>query len=70
MTQYIDIWYKRLDTENQIVRFIVYKMKLCFGLYSRDGASYNLIDIILYFQYHMESELNPQNIDIFLKPNL
>ena len=51
-----------------MVRFIVYKIKFCLGLYSRDGSSYNLSNIILYFQYHMDSTLNPKNIDIFL-PN-
>ena len=35
-------------------------------LYSRDGSSYHLSDIILYFLYYMHSTLNFQNIDIFL----
>ena len=62
-----DIWYKRIDTEYQMVRFIVYKIKFCLGLYSRDGSSYNLSNIILYFQYLIDSTLNSQNIDTFLE---
>ena len=59
-----DIWYKRIDTEYQMVRFIVYKIKFCWGLYSRDGSSYNLSNIILYLQYLIDSMINSQNIDI------
>ena len=50
-----------------MVRFIVYKIKFCLGLYSRDGSSYNLSNIILYFQYLIDSTLNSQNIDTFLE---
>ena len=50
-----------------MVRFIVYKIKFCLGLYSRDGSSYNLSNIILHFQYFIDSTLNTQNIDTFLE---
>ena len=53
-----------------MVRFIVYKIKFCLGLYSRDGSSYNLSNIILYFQYLIDSTLNSQNIDTFLSPKV
>ena len=53
-----------------MVRFIVYKIKFCLGLYSRDGSSYNLSNIILYFQYRIDSTLNSKDIDTFLSPSV
>ena len=50
-----------------MIKVIPYKMKICLRLYSRDGSSYHLSDIILYFLYYMHSTLNSQNIDIFLE---
>ena len=45
-------------------------MKICLRLYSRDGSSYHLSNIIQCFLRHMHSTLNSQNIDIFSSPSV
>ena len=45
-------------------------MKICLRLYSTDGSSYHLSNIIQCFLRHMHSTLNSQNIDIFSSPSV